>query len=81
MRRHIKRATIQAIGVAFILFGLAGLVLPFLQGILFLVIGILILSAYSPRIKALVERFAMRHPPIRDVILKVERFVLRIVGE
>lgn len=71
----------QAIGVAFLLFGLAGLVLPFLQGILFLVIGTLILSAYSPRIKAFVERFAYRHPSVRDIVLKAEKIVLRICGE
>lgn len=71
----------QATGVAFILFGVAGLVLPFLQGILFLVIGVLILSAYSPKIKGLVERFAYRHPPVRGIILKAERFIVRIFGE
>jgi uncharacterized protein len=81
MRRHIKRTTTQAVGVAFILFGTAGLVLPIIQGVLFLIIGFLLLSVYSPRIKAYIERFAFRHPSVRDIILKAEKFIVRVVGD
>jgi uncharacterized protein len=81
MKKHIKRVTIQALGVAFVLFGIAGLVLPFLQGILFLIVGFLLLSVHSVWIKSHVERFAHRHPSLRDMILKAERFIIRIVGE
>jgi len=40
----------------FIIFGLVGLVLPFLQGILFLAIGFILLSLWSPRIREYMDR-------------------------
>ena len=40
-----KRILILAVGWAFILLGIAGLFLPVLQGILFLLIGLIILSS------------------------------------
>jgi len=45
MLKHTKRALVLIVGVFFVLFGIIGLFLPFLQGILFLVIGALLLSA------------------------------------
>lgn len=45
MRAIIKRWTLIGIGWFFILLGIAGLFLPVLQGILFLLIGLLILSS------------------------------------
>ncbi len=59
---HLVRV---AAGWAFIVLGLAGLVLPVLQGILFLAIGALLLAPYVPffrRIKVLLYR---RFPRIR----------------
>ena len=44
MVRHIKRIAIQILGWLFVLLGIAGLVLPVLQGILFLMIGFYLLS-------------------------------------
>lgn len=43
-------------GVAFILLGIAGLFLPFLQGILFLVIGLSLLSAESEHARRWLEK-------------------------
>jgi hypothetical protein len=40
----VKRVLVLAVGWAFILLGIAGLFLPILQGILFLLIGLAILS-------------------------------------
>ncbi len=79
--KQFKKITIQAVGIAFVLFGIVGLFLPFLQGILFLAVGLLLLSVHSPWVKGQVESFAYRHPKFRDIILKAERFVIRIIGE
>ncbi|MCX8118640.1 MAG: DUF454 family protein [Desulfobacterota bacterium] len=58
----LKRILFLLIGWFFIGLGLLGLFLPFLQGILFLMIGLLILSTHSTRVKGWVRRFEERHP-------------------
>ena len=45
MPRPVKRVFILALGWTFIVLGILGLFLPILQGILFLLIGFILLSA------------------------------------
>ena len=45
----LLRVTRIALGIAFLILGVVGLFLPFLQGILFLVIGLTLLSTESER--------------------------------
>lgn len=45
MRKGIKKALVLVAGWTFIVLGIAGLFLPILQGILFLMIGLTILSS------------------------------------
>ncbi|HZH27556.1 MAG TPA: PGPGW domain-containing protein [Azospirillaceae bacterium] len=51
-----------AAGYAFLVLGVAGLVLPFLQGILFLLIGLSILATEQAWAHRLVERVRARYP-------------------
>jgi uncharacterized membrane protein YbaN (DUF454 family) len=46
--RRVKPILMQALGYAFLIMGVLGLVLPFLQGILFLLIGLIILAEHAP---------------------------------
>lgn len=57
-----KRALIYLIGWTFILLGIIGLFLPILQGILFLLIGLLVLSKESKLAKSLLHRLQERYP-------------------
>jgi len=41
----IKKAVVQVVGWIFLVAGIAGLFLPFLQGILFILVGLVILSS------------------------------------
>src|SRR5258708_20231747 len=41
----IKKAVVQLVGWIFLVAGIAGLFLPFLQGILFILVGLVILSS------------------------------------
>lgn len=50
------------IGWAFVALGIAGLVLPILQGILFLAIGFGILSQESAWVRRQIERLRRRYP-------------------
>lgn len=73
-----RRLLMVGLGWTFVLLGLAGLVLPVLQGILFLAIGFAILARHSPwaatRVEAVRQRFpavdaAMKHATSRTARL------------
>lgn len=80
VKYHIKKISIQSLGVAFVLLGIAGLVLPILQGILFIVVGLCLLSIYSSRAKFLLHRFGQVHPRARGIVEGIERCMTRVFG-
>lgn len=81
MNFRIKRIGILALGWAFILLGLAGLFLPVLQGILFLLIGLIILSSEYVWAHRLLTKLKTRFPRIAvhadSAHQKAERFMAR----
>lgn len=81
MRKQLKRGFILAGAIAFLALGVVGLVLPFLQGILFIAVGLILLSLVSPSVRVFLDRHTVRYPKVHKVVLDVERFVVRIVGE
>lgn len=80
MLKKTKQTLVLVLGVLFILFGLVGLVLPFLQGILFLIIGVLLLSAYSPSIREKFQSYTRRYPKLHYWVLRAEAWIERIIG-
>ena len=62
MKRNGRHYLMLALGWVFIFLGILGLFLPILQGILFLAIGMIILSRRSPRVRLLVRKLAKRYP-------------------
>jgi uncharacterized protein len=62
MRATIKRIALLGLGWGFIVLGIIGLFLPFLQGVLFILIGLVILSHNSPRVRLLLRRLRARYP-------------------
>ncbi len=71
----MKRTLLIATGWLFIVLGVAGLFLPILQGILFLVIGLLILSREYTWARNLLRRFEERFP---EVSKKASRAARRV---
>ena len=67
-----KRLTVIAIGWLFIALGIAGLFLPVLQGILFLLIGLVILSTEYHWARRLLGYLRSRFPKL-DHVIKVAR--------
>lgn len=63
-RSTVKRYAILGSGWALILLGIAGLVLPFLQGVLFLLAGLYLLSLESARARMLHARLRRRFPKL-----------------
>jgi uncharacterized protein len=65
-KSKLKRAAIHVTGWFFILVGIIGLVLPVLQGILFILVGLFLLSSVSPRAERLLRRIRKRFPRISN---------------
>ena len=58
----IKKVGLLIVGWFFIALGILGLFLPFLQGILFILIGLAILSSRSEIIKRFLKHLEERYP-------------------
>jgi hypothetical protein len=58
----IKRIGLLIVGWCFVVLGIIGLFLPILQGVLFILIGLGILSSRSKTIKRLLKRLQERYP-------------------
>ena len=70
--QRVKPILMQALGYAFLVLGVVGLVLPFLQGFLFLAIGLVILARYATWAKRLLERLRERYPKAGHLIDSAE---------
>jgi hypothetical protein len=65
-KAKLKHVAILFAGWAFIVLGILGLFLPILQGILFLLIGLLILSSVSPWAARVLHWLRKKFPRISD---------------
>jgi len=63
---EFKRIGILIIGWIFIGLGILGLFLPILQGILFIMIGLAILSSRSATVRLFLKRFEKRYPRLHE---------------
>jgi uncharacterized membrane protein YbaN (DUF454 family) len=66
VKAQIKRVALLVAGWAFILLGIAGLFLPVLQGILFLLIGLFILSSEYVWAHKLLHKLKQRFPRVAE---------------
>jgi uncharacterized membrane protein YbaN (DUF454 family) len=64
MTQTLKRGLVLVTGWSFILLGIAGLFLPVLQGVLFLLIGLIILSSEYVWAHHLLKKLRTRFPKI-----------------
>jgi uncharacterized membrane protein YbaN (DUF454 family) len=62
MQPGSKRILVLIAGWSFILLGIVGLFLPFLQGVLFILVGIVILSAHYAWARLLMTKLRKRFP-------------------
>jgi uncharacterized protein len=68
----MKTIALQITGYVFLVLGVLGLFLPFLQGFLFIVIGLLILGKQAPWAQNLLQRFRDQHPRAGELIDQAE---------
>jgi uncharacterized protein len=71
-RLNFNRIAIVTTGWMFVVAGIAGLFLPFLQGILFLLIGLMILSKEYHWAKSFINRIRSRFPKLDAWITKAQ---------
>jgi uncharacterized membrane protein YbaN (DUF454 family) len=64
VNRRFKRWLVLISGWGFVALGVAGLFLPFLQGVLFLLIGVTILSAEYAWARKLLQKLRERFPAL-----------------
>jgi uncharacterized membrane protein YbaN (DUF454 family) len=85
MNAYAKRVLILIVGWGFILLGIAGLFLPILQGVLFLVVGLIILSSEYVWAHHLLARLRKHFPRISRVAdeaaLKAGGWLRRLSGQ
>ncbi len=75
MLARVKRWAILGAGTVLVLLGILGLFLPVLQGILFLFLGLLVLSYEWAPAKRALDRLRARFPAASDRLDAVERRV------
>ncbi len=69
----VKRVLVLGVGWGFILLGVVGLFLPILQGILFLLIGLALLSTQSRTARAILVKLRRRFPKLAQKMDEAEK--------
>jgi uncharacterized membrane protein YbaN (DUF454 family) len=80
IKKQLKKILVLTLAGVFFVLGLAGLVLPVLQGWLFLAISALLFSMYSPALRAWLERNTARYPKIHAFVGRAQAWTTRVFG-
>jgi uncharacterized membrane protein YbaN (DUF454 family) len=78
MPRPVKRALILFFGWAFVVLGVLGIFLPILQGILFLLVGLILLSRESEWVQGHIERLREKYPKFAEKHDEAEAYAERL---
>ncbi len=79
--RQTKRALIFIVAILLIVLGIIGLVLPFLQGLLFLAAGAVLLFILFPSLREEGHRRTVKYPKVHAFLLRVEDKLREMLGE
>ncbi|MDP3646301.1 MAG: hypothetical protein Q8R25_04400 [bacterium] len=80
MNKEIKRILVLVAGVSFLILGLLGLALPFLQGFLFLMIGGILVSISSRTARTWIESHTRKYPKIHKAVERIEVWIVKMIG-
>lgn len=78
MNQRLKRYAVLVLGWLFIFLGILGLFLPILQGILFLTIGLILLSRESVWAAAKLDWLKTRYPRFGKTYDEADRRAMRL---
>lgn len=78
MKQRLKRYTVLGLGWLFVVLGILGIFLPILQGILFLTIGLILLSRESEWAAARLDWLKTRYPRFGKTYDEADRRAMRL---
>lgn len=70
----------MTLGWLLVALGIIGLFLPILQGIILIVIGLYLLSFYSPWVQERVDKAKVKYPKVGRVFDKVDHRIRKLFG-
>lgn len=79
MKKHVRRVILDFFGIVFILMGVFGIFLPFLQGFIFLTIGFYLLSLNSQICDSFLRKFFRKHARFEYFFNKIDTFLKKIL--
>lgn len=80
MRQRIKMSALRVLGVALVIAGIAGLFLPVLQGILFILLGLYLVTLGNTSFHERLRSHASRAPSLLEAFDAFDRKVRRWIG-
>jgi len=80
MNAHLKRVLLLTAALVCIILGIVGLVLPFLQGLLFIAIGLILLSIASPSARSWIDSHTIRFPKVHALYIKIQKRIEDVIG-
>lgn len=80
LKKKLKKILILTLASFFFVLGLAGLVLPVLQGWLFLAISALLFPMYSPRLRAWMDKHTIKYPKLHKFVGKANDWTTKVFG-
>jgi uncharacterized protein YqgC (DUF456 family) len=75
MRNQIRKILYLLLGLSLILLGIAGLVLPIINGTILLIIGFIIISFESPTLEKKLYTLTQKNAIIHGLYVKIDRFL------
>jgi uncharacterized membrane protein YbaN (DUF454 family) len=69
--RRVRRIFIISLGLVTILLGIVGLFVPVLQGVLFILVGLYLLSRESRIARCWLERLRERFPRVNEKLIRI----------
>lgn len=79
-KKQLKRMLVLSVATLFLVVGVAGLVLPVLQGWFFLALSLILFSMYSPGLRAWIERHTVKYPKIHAMVDKANAWTTKVFG-
>lgn len=75
MRNQIRKILYLLLGLVLILLGIAGLVLPVINGTILLIIGFIIISFESPTLEKKLYTLTQKNAIIHSLYVKIDKFL------